>query len=385
MKMKTRFAIMFAVIFTIIASSSYYLGWNITFWMDAAGINVHPAAFWIPYVIVAYGYLLGRTPLPGPLKSASRLLKIIGAYYIFLMEIGLLLALVADVVGFVVGLMGHSVREYAEVAGYVVWAVVVALLALGTRNAWSPIVRTFDLDIAKKPQEGAPREWTIAVASDIHLGNVVGRKHLRRLVDRVNAMRPELILLPGDVIDDSIEPFLRNRMAELLDELKSTYGVYAVLGNHEYYGGHVEQYIEEMNRIGIRVMRDETALVADALYVAGRKDKTAESADPEGRNPTASLLADLDKSKPIILLDHQPTQFAEAAAAGADVLLSGHTHRGQFAPNHLFTRRLFELDWGYMRKEAMHVVVSSGFGSWGPPIRIGSRSEIIRLNIRLIE
>ncbi|MFC5467563.1 metallophosphoesterase [Cohnella suwonensis] len=383
MKLKTRFAIMFAVIFVILAGLTYYLGWNITYWLASMGVDVDSAAFWIPFVVFAYGYLIGRLPLPSLLKPVFRLLKVLGSFYIFLMEIGLLLALAADAVGIVVGLAGYSVRDYAEVAGYVVWAIVVASLAVGSRNAWSPIVRTFDLEIDKRPKEGASRVWTVAVASDIHLGNVVGRRHLRRLVDRVNAMKPDLILLPGDVIDDSVEPFLRNRMSELLAEMKSTYGVYAVLGNHEYYGGHVDQYIEEMDRIGIRVMRDETAIVADALYVAGRKDKTAESADPNGRMPTAALLAGLDKSKPILLLDHQPTQFAEAAAAGADVLLSGHTHRGQFAPNHLFTRRLFELDWGYMLKEAMHVVVSSGFGSWGPPIRLGSRSEIIRLNIRL--
>ena len=76
-------------------------------------------------------------------------------------------------------------------------------------------------------------------------------------------------------------------------------------------------------------------------------------------------------------MDHQPYAFGTAADAGADLLLCGHTHRGQFAPNHLITRRLFELDWGYMRKSALHVLVSSGFGTWGPPIRLFSRSEVL--------
>jgi predicted MPP superfamily phosphohydrolase len=136
-----------------------------------------------------------------------------------------------------------------------------------------------------------------------------------------------------------------------------------------------------MNKIGIKVLRDETVEIAGALYVAGRKDKTAESADPSGRLKVSDLLSPLDLDKPVILMDHQPTKFQQAAEAGADILLSGHTHRGQFFPNHLLTKRLFELDWGYMRKGAMHVIVSSGFGTWGPPIRIGSRSEIIQLEI----
>jgi predicted MPP superfamily phosphohydrolase len=264
--------------------------------------------------------------------------------------------------------------------GSAIIIVLILMLFIGSRNAWSTIIRKHELEINKQVFK-ANKKWTIAVASDIHLGNVVGRKHIRRLVARMNAMKPDLILLPGDIIDDTIEPFIRNQMSSILGELKAKHGVYAVLGNHEYYGGHIDQYIDEMNKIGIKVLRDETVEIAGALYIAGRKDKTAESADPSGRLKVSDLLSPLDLDKPVILMDHQPTKFQQAAEAGADILLSGHTHRGQFFPNHLLTKRLFELDWGYMRKGAMHVIVSSGFGTWGPPIRIGSRSEIIQLEI----
>jgi predicted MPP superfamily phosphohydrolase len=296
------------------------------------------------------------------------------------MEAGLILFLLTDLVHLLIWTVGGRVDDYIVYAGGAVLGLLAVLLLVGSRNAWSPVVREHSLPV-DKPAPGAQREWTIAVASDIHLGNLVGRKHLRRLVDRVNAMKPDLILLPGDVIDDSLEPFLRNRMADLLAELRAKHGVFAVLGNHEYYGGHIEQYVAEMSKIGIRVLRDECADIAGQLYVAGRKDKTAEAAG--GRLSAKQLTENLDLGKPVVLMDHQPTGFAQAAEAGVDLLLSGHTHRGQFWPNHLFTKRLFELDWGYMRKSAMHVVVSSGFGSWGPPIRLGSRSEIIKLTLKL--
>jgi predicted MPP superfamily phosphohydrolase len=308
-------------------------------------------------------------------------LKVVGSYYVFIFEMGFLLALVTDLIGLFVYLAGGDREAYTFYAGSIVIVVILALLVIGSRNAWSPIIRNYEL-VINKSISGTKKEWTVAVASDIHLGNVVGRKHLRRLVKRVNAMNPELILLPGDVIDDTIEPFIRNKMSDVLGQLKAKYGTYAVLGNHEYYGGHIEQYLEEMNKIGIKVLLDETVDIAGALYVAGRKDKTAESAGPGGRLQVSELFSGLNRNKPVILMDHQPTKFGDAAEAGADVMLSGHTHRGQFAPNHLFTRRLFELDWGYLRKGAMHVVVSSGFGTWGPPIRLGSRSEIIQLTIR---
>ena len=118
----------------------------------------------------------------------------------------------------------------------------------------------------------------------------------------------------------------------------------------------------------------------NGLYIVGRKDKTAEHS-AEGRKPLASLMEGIDLAQPIIVMDHQPYQLDLAAAAGVDVNLSGHTHRGQIAPNHLFTRRIFELDWGYLRKGNLHAIVSSGFGTWGPPIRLGSQSEIIELTI----
>lgn len=105
------------------------------------------------------------------------------------------------------------------------------------------------------------------------------------------------------------------------------------------------------------------------------------SMDPDGRMSVEELLSRTDRAKPIIMMDHQPYQFGIAAQAGVDLLLCGHTHRGQFAPNHLITKRLFELDWGYMRKDDLHVVVSSGYGFWGPPIRLASRSEIVLIEL----
>ncbi|WP_372632208.1 metallophosphoesterase [Cohnella sp.] len=382
MKVQPRFIVLISLLLTVYAALNFYIGWHMTEWSSAVGIGYSPYGFWIPFALLAYGFLLGRIPLPNPLKPAGRLLKVAGSVYIFVMEIGLLLFLLADAVRLVLWLTNGVSEAYIVGSGTVVLGLIALLLLVGSRNAWSPVVRSHELRIDKPARRGKT-EWTVAVASDIHLGNLVGRKHLLRLVERINAMKPDLILLPGDVIDDSIEPFLRNRMGELLGRLQAEHGVYAVLGNHEYYGGHMERYVEEMKGIGIRVLRDETVEVDGKLYVAGRKDKTAEASGPDGRLAVRELLRDVDPRKPVLLMDHQPTQFAKAEEAGADVLLSGHTHRGQFWPNHLFTKRLFELDWGYMRKGAMHVVVSSGFGSWGPPIRLGSRSEIIRLKLIL--
>jgi hypothetical protein len=369
-----------AVFLLLYTAINGFVGWHGWWFVSQLAPGFSPAAYGVLFVLLAFGYLLGRIPIPKRLQPAGRLLKVVGSYYFAVLEFALLFILAAYCIGWIWDLAGWKPDRYAYFAGWCISGLIVILLVWGSRNAWSPVVRKYTLQIDKQP-EGLDR-LRIVVASDIHLGNIVGKRHLRRLVAHTQALNPDVILLPGDVIDDSIEPFVRNRLHEWLKRLKAKHGVFAVLGNHEYYGGQIEPYVERMREIGIPVLRDELAEIADgAVIIAGRKDRTAESMDPDGRMTVEQLLSQADRTKPIILMDHQPYQFDLAAKAGADLLICGHTHRGQFAPNHLITRRLFELDWGYMRKDRMHVVVSSGFGSWGPPIRLASRSELILIEL----
>jgi predicted MPP superfamily phosphohydrolase len=380
MKGRSRMVLGFAFFLVIYAVINFYIGWQGWIFLHELAPSFFPAGYWLIFAIVVFAYLLGRIPVPGPVRPVARLLKVIGSYYFAVMEFALLLILIADLVGWVLQLAHAKPANYALVAGWIVIGIITLVMVWGSRNAWSPVLRRYPVSVNKRV-EGMDK-LRIVVASDIHLGNIVGKRHLRRLVSRMNALEPDLILLPGDVIDDSIEPFIRNKLSDLLGLLKAKYGVFAVLGNHEYYGGHVEDYVGRMRDIGIPVLRDERAEVAGSVVVAGRKDKTAESMDPDGRISVDVLLEGVDRSRPIILMDHQPYNFGKAADAGVDLLLCGHTHRGQFAPNHWLTKRLFELDWGYVRKGDMHVAVSSGFGSWGPPVRIASRSEILLIDMR---
>lgn len=369
---------MLVVVLLVYSSLNVYIGWHGLYYWQALGSPPSTAAYLIVFAVIAVSYLLGRIPRSGP---PGRLLKVIGSYYFAVFEFAVLLLPAADLAAWLLRLSGMPPRTTVLAVGTAALAILIVLLLRGSWNAWNPIVRTYEMTIDKPA--GGLEELRIAVASDLHLGNVVGNRHLGRMVERMNAMQPDLILLPGDILDDVIEPFLRNGMARTMERLRARFGIYAVLGNHEYYGGHIEEHARQMESIGVRLLRDEVAEAADgAFYVAGRKDKTAETAEEGGRLATAALLAGVDKSRPVFVMDHQPYEFALTAAAGADLLVCGHTHRGQFAPNHWITRRLFELDWGYMRKDKMHVVVSSGYGSWGPPIRLASRSEIIELIVR---
>ncbi|MDD9270201.1 metallophosphoesterase [Paenibacillus sp. GCM10023248] len=377
--MSIRALLSITLILAIVLGLNGYIGWHgQVFLSNQLGHFFHAGWYWPVFWVVALSYLLawaGSKALPA---AASRVLKIIGSYWFAIMQFGFLLLPLTDLAAGVLHLAGVSSQTYIPFLGWLAIAIMVLLMLRGSYNARSPILRKYELTVPK--QAGDWNQLRVAVASDIHLGSIVGNRHLRKLVKHVNSLKPDLILLPGDVIDDDIRPFIRYDMGTTMRELQAPLGIYAVLGNHEYIGGHIPAFVEQMNRIGIRVLMDEVVHIQDRMYIAGRKDKASERM-AGGRKELKELLTGTDPDQPIIVLDHQPYHLDKAEQAGADVMLSGHTHRGQIAPNHFITGRLFELDWGYMRKGRLHAIVSSGFGTWGPPIRLGSRSEIIELVI----
>jgi predicted MPP superfamily phosphohydrolase len=133
------------------------------------------------------------------------------------------------------------------------------------------------------------------------------------------------------------------------------------------------------------MLADEGLRVGDNFYVVGRNDASSARYSGGSRKNINELLSGVDKSLPVILLDHQPLELGKSEAAGVDIEFSGHTHRGQLFPNEYITNRLFELDWGYLKKGNLNAFVSSGIGTWGPPVRIGSKSEIVNIKVNFNE
>lgn len=378
--MNIRIVFFIGIALAVFTGISLYVGWNGSVFWDAAFPGVSSAWFWTIYWVLALSYLVAALLRRALTYRIAAVLKVIGSYGLALLFYSLLLSPVADLA--VWGLWAGGVSRHTAVliVGWTAVGVLAVVFTAGTRNAWRTVIRRYELRVPKLPGDGR-KELRIAAASDIHLGAVVGNAHLARMAAQMKELKPDLILLAGDVLDDSIEPFIRENMAEVMKRLQAPLGVYACLGNHEYIGGHADEYIKRMDAIGIKVLTDQVEDIGGSFYVAGRKDQAVERFGKDGRLSVDELLEGTDRAKPIILLDHQPYGLAAAAEAGVDLMLSGHTHRGQMAPAHLVTRRLFELDWGYLKKGAMHAVVSSGYGLWGPPIRLGSRSEIIDIRI----
>nr|WP_239583061.1 metallophosphoesterase [Bacillus tianshenii] len=370
--MKLRPVLSIIAFFSLYNILVYYIGWNVWIWGSTFFHWEHPILFSLIIAVIAYSYILGR------LSKGLSFLSIIGSYWFAVVQYGLLLLPICNLTVFL--LKWSPLSEEAAIiwTGNVTLFIFLLLMALGTFNAYSPVIRSYEISIPKRGNHH--KELKIAVASDMHFGKLSGRAHVSRLVKTVERIKPDLILLPGDIIDDDPKQFVRKQMGGILKRMRAPLGIYGVLGNHEYYGREIPAFLEEMKKLDIHILMDEVWKVGDSFYILGRKDKTDSK-----RKSIKDLAENLDHNLPIIAMDHQPTQLQEAEESGIDLILSGHTHRGQMLPNHLITKRMFELDWGYLQKNSLHAIVSSGFGFWGPPIRIGSRSEVVEIKISFLQ
>lgn len=229
--------------------------------------------------------------------------------------------------------------------------------------------------VVEKQMEGIDSLKIVAL-SDMHLGYTIGRDELQRWVGLINKENPDIVLIAGDIVDNSIRPVLDADMAQDLRGIKSKYGVYAIMGNHDYMAGVAEsaQFMKDSN---IKLLRDETILIDSTFYLVGRDDKT----NPE-RKSLDQVMQGVDKSKPVILLDHQPYNLEEAEKNGVDFQFSGHTHRGQVWPLSLVTDMIYEDSYGFLKKGNTNIYVSSGIGIWGGKFRIGTQSEFAVVNIK---
>ncbi len=239
------------------------------------------------------------------------------------------------------------------------------------------------LTIAK--QAGPLKQLHVVMVSDIHLGTIVHNGNLTKMVNMVNELKPDLILFAGDVFDENIESSNKQQVSDTFRKLSAPYGVFAVLGNHEYIGGNAEEAINYLGEAGVKVFRDSSQKIADSFYIIGRDDRSGTRFNGVPRQDLKNILQGVDRSLPIILMDHQPSQLEEPAEQGVDLQLSGHTHNGQLFPIQYITRRIFEKDWGLLQKNDFHLIVSSGYGTWGPPIRVGNTPEVVDIVIKFNE
>ncbi|MGM9955294.1 MAG: metallophosphoesterase [Peribacillus sp.] len=347
----------------------YYIGWRGYRWLrPESSSRRFKILYSLVLVLAASSLIVGR-------MSGLTFINIVGAYWMACFYLLLLLVPLAHITVILLRLTRLPRHITHKWAGIVTIGLVVFFLVYGTYNAYSPVVRNYDIKMEKG--SSTLDGLHVAMAADTHFGLLSGKNHAERLVKEMNALQPDIILLPGDLFDDDIQPFLDQKIDQTLSKLHAPYGVYASLGNHDRHDGTIKELIEALEQGGITILYDEIVDVQGQFTLVGRKDRI-----DHDRRPLDSLMNGVNLTRPSILLDHQPYELDKAQQAGVDLMLSGHTHGGQVFPGNLITDAIYENDRGYLQKGQMHSIVTSGFGFWGPPIRIGTRSEVVSIQIQ---
>jgi uncharacterized protein len=335
---------------------------------------------WI-FILLSSSYLIARVLERIWLSPLSDLFTWIGSFWLGAMIYFLLFLILLDLIrliNFITPVYPAVITaNYAAVKLYImVCVIVIVVIAMigGYINAISP--RTTRLDLAVHKKAGELKKLHMVMVSDIHMGTVIGPRRIAAMVKRINGLKPDIIIIAGDAVDEDLAPVIRHNLGASLEDLKAPYGVFCITGNHEYIGG-AEAAVTYLEKHRINLLRDSHTLINNSFYLVGREDRDRERFTGKKRRSVAELLQGIDKTRPVILLDHQPFQLDNAEKAGVDIQLSGHTHHGQMWPANYITKAIYELSYGYLKKGNTHFYVSSGYGSWGPPVRIGTRSEIV--------
>ena len=249
--------------------------------------------------------------------------------------------------------------------------ITVAVLIYGHINYLTPRIAEIDIQLDK------PLDTPLKVVaiSDVHLGEGTSKRRLKRYVELINRQQADVVVIGGDLIDNSITPLYREQMHEELNMLNAPQGVYMAVGNHEFISG-IERSEEFLAKTDITVLRDEVATLPCGVQIIGRDDRSNRR-----RKGLEELLEQADTTKPILLLDHQPYELSKNDSLKVDIEFCGHTHRGQVWPLSWLVDSMYEQSHGFRKWSYSNIYVSSGLSLWGPPFRIGTSSDMAVFNI----
>lgn len=393
----------------IYSGLNIYLGSRLLFYFRLSFSPFYQGVFWLALFFLAFSYVFGML-LPGSLIGKA--CRYVGSYWMVMFLYLLLGFILMDglrLLGrlpFLASLAGSLPAFTLLLVGTLVVCGSLAMVSYGAYHARQISLTQYQAESVKS---GPPGELRIVLVSDLHLGSAVDSAWLSRIVAKINEARPDVVCIAGDIFDNNLDSLKDvEGIAAAFRQIEAPYGTYACLGNHDVEGvsfrrrqndaaaGNdgaggeellsVKPQFSKISQIleagGITLLQDEIVLVEDRFYIAGRKDASPIGLFDHSRLAIDELTAARDERLPLILLDHQPGDIPAAVAGGVDLLLCGHTHRGQVFPGSLVTQRMFLVDYGHRKLENTNIVVSSGAGVWGPPIRVGTNSEVAVIDLK---
>ncbi len=362
----------FMTIFVLLQLFSLGAGLSLRWWLEPWATGALPTALMVIIFVITNGLLLLSVK-----RAFANSYRWVSGWMLvmhFMILTALLTSLLYAGYWLMISVFEVNILSPDRIAfGLRMFAMIVfiGLFIFALYSAYVPVIRKKTISI-DKPMTG---QLQIAVASDLHIGQLFGSSAIDRLRRLVVQSQADILLMPGDIMDDDTKAFKKYHMEKNLTELCDSlpYGVYATLGNHDLYG-HEQPISHSLRSAGVQLLNDDVCQIlyeGEPIWLIGRFDN-----HKRARVATTTLLAQVNTDEPIILLDHRPSDIVEHSQLPIDLQVSGHTHNGQIFPANFIVKAINRLGYGYETIGHGHFVVSSGYGFWGIPFRLGSRSEI---------
>ncbi len=379
---------------------SSYMMFRFFYWMKHCNHRFNWLRFKVPFAVV---YLfMALSPVIAfllPKSAIAIVIRRISTYWIGIMLYSLLYVVLFDLLRLIAKhtkLKNTLLFSRGSVIsiGSVVVACAVATCLYGIFNARNIKVNEYSVTVNKSC--GSDKHLKAVLVADLHMGYAIGVDHITNMVEKINQQDADIVIIAGDIFDNSYDGMDDPEgIKAQLRSIKSKYGVYAVYGNHDIdekilmgftfdWGGkqlHSEKMTNFMKECNIKLINDESVLINDEFYLVGRRDTDKPGTEDGTRAEISELTKDLDKTKPIFVLSHEPDELQKTADAGADIDFSGHTHDGQLFPGNLTIGLFWENPCGMIKKDNMYSIVTSGVGVYGTFMRVGTDAEICSVDI----
>lgn len=379
---------------------SSYMMFRFFYWMKHCNHRFNWLRFKVPFAVV---YLfMALSPVIAfllPKSAVAIVIRRISTYWIGIMLYSLLYVVLFDLLRLIAKhtkLKNTLLFSRGSVIsiGSVVVACAVATCLYGIFNARNIKVNEYSVTVNKSC--GSEKHLKAVLVADMHMGYAIGVDHITNMVEKINQQDADIVIIAGDIFDNSYDGMDDPEgIKAQLKSIKSKYGVYAVYGNHDIdekilmgftfdWGGkqlNSEKMTNFMKECNIKLINDESVLINDEFYLVGRRDTDKPGTEDGTRAEISELTKDLDKTKPIFVLSHEPDELQKTADAGADIDFSGHTHDGQLFPGNLTIGLFWENPCGMIKKDNMYSIVTSGVGVYGTFMRVGTDAEICSVDI----
>lgn len=370
----------FLVIGLLFLLGNFYIGRKILFILEQFSFFKHSLILWGMIGLLALTSLLTLLLFDA---NVGGVIGKIGSYWLSAWFLSLVIYGLTDLILMIT----QKITIVQTKTKLIIWLgstlLIVVLFCYGSWQAQQIKTMKYQVTINKSASNPAKKINAVLI-SDLHLGYVNDVKKLEKIVTKINQSQPDIVFISGDLFDGNYQALQDVKSIEQqFKRLSSTYGTYMCWGNHDA-GETFEKMKALVKASNITLLEDEMTVVGEELLVVGRKDSRPIGSQDGDRKSIQEQFKKVGNKLPKIILDHQPSNIDEYKNEN-ELILSGHTHQGQIFPFSLVTKAYFTVDYGYYRQDenSPQVIVSSGVGTWGPPMRIGTQSEIVRIDITL--